>query len=36
MVQDKEKIANVFAKVNQFGIGVNGGVDHVYRMNQLS
>ena len=36
MVQDKEKIANVFSKVNQFGIGVDGGVDHVYRMNHIA
>ena len=29
MVQDRAAIAKVFSQVNQFGIGVDGGVDHV-------
>ena len=36
MVQDRAAIADVFSQVNQFGIGVNGGVDHVYRMNHIA
>ena len=39
MVQDRAEIAEiakVFALVNQFGIGVDGGVDHVYRVNHTA
>ena len=36
MVQDRAAIAKVFSQVNQFGIGVDGGVDHVYRMNHIA
>ena len=36
MVQDSAAIAKGFSQVNQFGIGVDGGVDHVYRMNHIA
>ena len=36
MVQDRATIAKVFSQVNQFGIGVDGGVVHVYIMNHIA
>ena len=36
MVQDRAAIANVSSQVNQFSIGVDGGGDHVYKMNHTA